>query len=191
MTELVWTISWHLHPPQLSSFFFDTFSWLISGSSEGKPPRFFPTVNRGVLCIDPHSAYGGETSSGRHNAPPSWPEYKSHHTSTFWSGIAIGSAVVALGLGIAHSFEQKTRDAIPGWDGLLLSMRFGRPAVLCATRRLEFARVGSYTNNYVFIFELNPRTSLDHREYFQTPSILFATLCYAFWLTFARIGAQL
>jgi hypothetical protein len=31
------------------------------------------------------------------------PEYKSHHNSTFCSGLAIGSAAAALGLGIAHS----------------------------------------------------------------------------------------
>lgn len=54
--------------------------------------------------------------------------------------------------------------------------------------------------------ELDPRTRMDHREYFevawfshtvvgfhlmirQIPSLLFATLCYAFWLSFAHIGA--
>ncbi|KAJ6627864.1 EXS family-domain-containing protein [Mycena sp. CBHHK59/15] len=35
---------------------------------------------------------------------------------------------------------------------------------------------------------LDLRTRLDHREYFETPSILLATLCYAFWLSFAQIG---
>ncbi|KAJ7740036.1 SPX domain-containing protein [Mycena maculata] len=31
------------------------------------------------------------------------PQYKSHHNSTFWSGIALGSASAALGSGVAHS----------------------------------------------------------------------------------------
>ncbi|KAJ7512759.1 EXS-domain-containing protein [Mycena galericulata] len=31
---------------------------------------------------------------------------------------------------------------------------------------------------------------MDHREYFVTPSLLLAALCYAFWLSFARIGAS-
>ncbi|KAJ6487883.1 EXS family-domain-containing protein [Mycena sanguinolenta] len=99
------------------------------------------------------------------------PEYKSHHASTFSAGVALGSALVALGSGIAHSREQNTRDAIPGWDGLLFI--YGVLAV---------------PPFFALLVGLNLLV-LDHREYFQIPSILFATLCYAFWLSFARIGA--
>jgi len=43
--------------------------------------------------------------------------------------------------------------------------------------------------NYVFIFEFDVRTRLDNREYIQTPAMILAALCYAFWLSFMRIGA--
>lgn len=33
------------------------------------------------------------------------------------------------------------------------------------------------------------RTKLDHREYFEVPSILLLALAYAFWLSFAGIGS--
>ncbi|KAK7012689.1 signal transduction protein [Favolaschia claudopus] len=118
------------------------------------------------------------------------PQYKSHHNSAFCSGLAIGSAMAALGLGIRHIFETDTRNNIPGWDGLLFIYGvLAVPtffAVLVGLNILVWARARI---NYVFIFELDLRTRLDHREYFQTPCILLATLCYAFWLSFARIGA--
>ncbi|KAJ6627863.1 SPX domain-containing protein [Mycena sp. CBHHK59/15] len=99
------------------------------------------------------------------------PQYKSHHGSTFWSGIAIGSAMAAFASGLAHSVEQRTRDAIPGWDGLLfiygvlaIPVLF---ALLVGLNLLVWARSRI---NYVFIFELDLRTRLDHREYFQHSS---------------------
>nr|GAT52934.1 signal transduction protein [Mycena chlorophos] len=117
-------------------------------------------------------------------------QYKSHHNSTFCSGIAIGSALVAFGSGIAHVSEQSTRDQIAGWDGLLFIFGvFFVPvffAVLIGLNLLVWSR---NRINYTFIFELNLRTRLDHREYWLLPSVLLATLSYAFWLSFARIGA--
>jgi xenotropic and polytropic retrovirus receptor 1 len=32
------------------------------------------------------------------------------------------------------------------------------------------------------------RTTIDPREYVEIPSLLFLTLSYAFWLSFARVG---
>ncbi|KAJ7158187.1 EXS family protein/ERD1/XPR1/SYG1 family protein [Mycena crocata] len=136
------------------------------------------------------------------------PQYKSHHNSTFCSGIAIGSALAAFGSGIAHCLQQSTRDAISGWDGLLFI--YGVLAVPVLFALLVGLNLLVWTRariNYVFIFgnpiqtapqpeqrlisstELDVRTRLDSREFFQTPSYLMAALCYAFWLSFSRIGA--
>ncbi|KAG5646759.1 hypothetical protein DXG03_002445 [Asterophora parasitica] len=115
---------------------------------------------------------------------------KSHHYSVFRSGIFLGLAIPALVSGLHASFQQSTRDAIPGWDGLmyiygvifipaLFSLLVGANLLVWARARI----------NYVFIFELDTRTRMDYREYFEIPSILLATLCYAFWLSFLRIGA--
>ncbi|KAJ7269844.1 EXS family protein/ERD1/XPR1/SYG1 family protein [Mycena rebaudengoi] len=119
----------------------------------------------------------------------SGPQHKSHHISTFWSG-----------------YQQSTRDQIPGWDALLLvyAVLFV-PVVFSLLVGLNLLVWARSRINYVFIFEFDLRTRLDHREYFearkllcrslwsldllQTPSILLATLVYAFWLSFARIGA--
>lgn len=38
------------------------------------------------------------------------------------------------------------------------------------------------------MFDLDIRTRLDHREYFEIPCIILATLCWAFWLSFTRTG---
>ncbi|KAJ6487885.1 SPX domain-containing protein [Mycena sanguinolenta] len=81
------------------------------------------------------------------------PEYKSHHNSTFCSGLAIGSAVAALALGIAHIFEQKTRDAIPGWDGLLFIYGvLAVPTIFALIVGLNLLVWARARINYVFIF---------------------------------------
>ncbi|KAJ7100199.1 SPX domain-containing protein [Mycena belliarum] len=81
------------------------------------------------------------------------PQYKSHHNSTFWSGVAIGSALAAFASGVAHSVRESTREAILGWDGLLFM--YGVLAVpvlfalLVGVNLLVWARSRI---NYVFIF---------------------------------------
>jgi hypothetical protein len=97
------------------------------------------------------------------------PQYKSHHGSVFWSGIAIGSAAAAVALGIAYSkknysfvfgvlisflgFQQETRAAIPGWDGLLFIYAvLAIPvffSLLIGLNLLVWARARI---NYVFMF---------------------------------------
>lgn len=115
---------------------------------------------------------------------------KSHHFSTFRSGILLGLGIPALVSGAYQSFQQTTRDQIPGWDGLLFAYSILLVPVifslLVGVNILVWARARI---NYVFIFELDYRTQLDHREYFEVPCILFTTLCYTFWFSFARIGA--
>ncbi|KAL0960089.1 hypothetical protein HGRIS_011733 [Hohenbuehelia grisea] len=115
--------------------------------------------------------------------------HKSHHFSTFRSGMLLGLAVPAFVSGLYQSFQSSTRVELPGWDALLFiygilfiptifSLLVGVNLLVWSLSRI----------NYVFIFELDVRTKLDHREYFETPAILLATLCYAFWLSFSRIG---
>ncbi|KAJ7683001.1 SPX domain-containing protein [Mycena rosella] len=81
------------------------------------------------------------------------PQYKSHHNSTFCSGIAIGSALAALGSGIAHSFQQSTRDAIPGWSGLLFIFGvLALPVIFALLVGLNLLVWARARINYVFIF---------------------------------------
>ncbi|KAJ7740035.1 SPX domain-containing protein [Mycena maculata] len=100
-------------------------------------------------------------------------------------------AMDRLRSGGALRYQQSTRDAIPGWDALLLVYSiFLIPVLFSLLVGLNLLVWTHSRINYPFIFEFDSRTRLDHREYFQTPSILMATLCYAFWLSFARIGAS-
>ncbi|KAF8887598.1 EXS family-domain-containing protein [Infundibulicybe gibba] len=120
---------------------------------------------------------------------------KSHHYSTFRSGIFLGLALPAFVSGVYEVLHESAREEIPGWDGLLFI--YGAlliPALFsminyvfifgasCQTRLEQWLMLG-------FNSELDVRTRLDHREYFETPSILLAGLCYAFWLSFLRLGA--
>ncbi|KAF7316200.1 Signal transduction protein [Mycena indigotica] len=118
------------------------------------------------------------------------PMHKSHHVSTFWSGLLVGLALPALASGLYYSYQQATRDAIPGWDALLLVYAtFLIPVVFSFLVGINVLIWSNTRINYVFIFEFDLRTRMDHREYFEIPSLLFAALCGAFWLSFAQIGA--
>ncbi|KAE9405042.1 hypothetical protein BT96DRAFT_388346 [Gymnopus androsaceus JB14] len=44
---------------------------------------------------------------------------KTHHYSTFRSGLLLGIGIPALISGVVFSFQAETRSTIPGWDGLL------------------------------------------------------------------------
>ncbi|KAG6848027.1 hypothetical protein H0H93_004083, partial [Arthromyces matolae] len=116
--------------------------------------------------------------------------FRSHHYSVFRSGILLGVSVPALASGLYASVQASTRDAIPAWEALLFlygvvfipvlfSLLVGINLLVWADARI----------NYVFIFELDTRTRIDYREYYEIPSILMAALCWTFWLSFHRIGA--
>ncbi|KAF8220925.1 EXS-domain-containing protein [Tricholoma matsutake] len=117
---------------------------------------------------------------------------KTHHFSTWRSGLFMGLALPAFAAGLYLSFQTETRNAIPGWNGLLfmygvllVPVLFG---LLLGLNLLVWARSSI---NYVFIFGKNTSTSF--REYITNfiPSILLACLCYAFVLSFSRIGPPL
>ncbi|KAF8917968.1 SPX domain-containing protein, partial [Mucidula mucida] len=94
--------------------------------------------------------------------------HKSHHFSTFRSGLFLGLSLPPLVAGIYQSFQTDTRAAIPAWDGLLFVFSVLLVpvvfALLVGTNLLVWSRARV---NYVFIFELEYRTRLDHREYFE------------------------
>lgn len=118
-------------------------------------------------------------------------QHKSHHFSTFRSGMLLGLAVPALADGIVKSFQPETRAAIPSWDGLLFVYGiFLVPVLFSLLIGLNLLVWHKARINYTFIFELDLRTRLDYREYFEVPTLLLSTLCYALWLSFARVGAS-
>ncbi|KAH9962879.1 SPX domain-containing protein [Russula dissimulans] len=120
--------------------------------------------------------------------------HKTHHFSTFRTGLTLGLALPAIIDGLASALQPQTRVAIPSWGSLLYIY-----AILLVPTLLAFL-VG--TNlliwnasriNYVFIFgtaprsfdcyvlldspymelaDLDIRTRLDHREYFEVQAYL-------------------
>ncbi|TFY63335.1 hypothetical protein EVG20_g6362 [Dentipellis fragilis] len=115
--------------------------------------------------------------------------HKTHHFSTFRTGFALGLAIPALVDGIVRSFQPDTRAALPGWDSLLFIYSIILvPSLFSFLVGLNLLVWNRARINYVFIFELDIRTRLDHREYFEIPAVVLATLCYSFWLSFARVG---
>ncbi|KAG9009095.1 hypothetical protein FRB94_012491 [Tulasnella sp. JGI-2019a] len=113
---------------------------------------------------------------------------KTHHFSTFRSGIHLGLAIPALVVGIYNVCQPETREQIPLWGTLLeayatlaipiiFSLLVGLNVLVWSHKRL----------NYVFIFELDLRSVLDPRMYFEIPSFLCTTLAYAFMLSFCGL----
>lgn len=118
-------------------------------------------------------------------------QHKTHHFSTFRTGIMLGLAVPALVDGLYLSFRDDTREAIPGYDGLLFVYSILLiPTVFSLLVGVNILVWSRSRINYVFIFELDIKTKLDHREYFEIPALMLSTLCYAFWLSFARVGSS-
>ncbi|EKM58004.1 uncharacterized protein PHACADRAFT_58738, partial [Phanerochaete carnosa HHB-10118-sp] len=118
-------------------------------------------------------------------------QHKTHHFSTFRTGLMLGLALPALVDGLYLSFRHDTRQAVPGYDGLLFVYSILLIPVLFSLLLGLNVLVWSKSRiNYVFIFELDLKTKLDHREYFEVPALMLSTLCYAFWLSFARIGSS-
>ncbi|KAF8637930.1 hypothetical protein AX17_002551 [Amanita inopinata Kibby_2008] len=91
-----------------------------------------------------------------------------HHYSTFRSGLFLGAALPALILGLYQSFQPHIREQIPAWDALLFTYGvffiFVLFSILISLNLLVWAH---FRINYIFIFELDTRTRLDHREYLE------------------------
>ncbi|VDB96024.1 unnamed protein product [Peniophora sp. CBMAI 1063] len=117
--------------------------------------------------------------------------HKTHHFSTFRTGLFVGLAVPVMVSGIVQSFHADARGQIPGWDALLYVYgTFLIPTFFSFLIGLNMLVWARSRINFVFIFDLDPRQPLDYREYFQLPAALLALLCYAFWLSFSRAGGD-
>ncbi|KAF8633502.1 hypothetical protein AX15_001415 [Amanita polypyramis BW_CC] len=115
-----------------------------------------------------------------------------HHFSTFRSGFYLGLSLPPLVSGLYLSFQPYVREQINGWDALLYVYGiFFIPAVFSVLIVLNLMVCDHFRINYVFIFELNTRNRIDYRNYLELPSLFFTTLCYAFWLSFSRIGSPI
>ncbi|KAN0084540.1 EXS family domain containing protein [Tylopilus felleus] len=120
------------------------------------------------------------------------PFVKTHHFSTFRSGAWLGLALPAIVGGACLAFREHTRKSLPSWNILLyIYSIFLLPVLLALLIGVNIATWARERINYVFIFELNPRSRLDHHEYFELPSFLLCTLCYAFWFSLSQIGPPL
>ncbi|KAF8707831.1 EXS family, partial [Rhizoctonia solani] len=114
-----------------------------------------------------------------------------HHFSTFRSGMLIGLALPALAMGIYYSLQEERRELIPEWAALLqVYAALCIPVIFSLLLGLNLVAWARARINFIFIFELDARTVIDAREYIELPAFLFATLAYAFWLSFSRAGAE-
>ncbi|KAG9123684.1 hypothetical protein FRC07_014276 [Ceratobasidium sp. 392] len=114
-----------------------------------------------------------------------------HHFSTFRSGMLLGLSIPALAMGIYYAFQEERRQQIPEWAALLqIYAALCIPVVFSLLIGLNLIVWARARINFIFIFELDARTVIDAREYIELPAFLFATLSYAFWLSFSRAGAE-
>ncbi|KAH9962287.1 hypothetical protein BGW80DRAFT_1356062 [Lactifluus volemus] len=96
------------------------------------------------------------------------PSHKTHHSSTFRAGLALGLGFSALIDGILRCSQQQTRSAIPSWETLLYIYGIFQVPTLFAVLVGTNIFIWKATRiNYVFIFELDTRTLLDHRKYLE------------------------
>ncbi|KAI0066844.1 hypothetical protein BV25DRAFT_1249814 [Artomyces pyxidatus] len=76
--------------------------------------------------------------------------------------------VPALVDGIVRIFQHETRAAIPGWSSLLFVYAIlALPTMFALLVGVDALIWSEARINYVFIFELDIRTRVDHREYFE------------------------
>lgn len=114
---------------------------------------------------------------------------KSHYMSVFRSGTYLGVAFAALAGGIYQCSLQSTRTNLPSWSVLLyIYAIFGMPVLLALLVGLNINVWARERINYPFIFELNLKTKMDPREYFEIPSLIMCALALAFWLSLSRFG---
>lgn len=117
---------------------------------------------------------------------------KSYHFSTFCTGVLLGSSIPATVIGFVACLRDSTATPLHSWNiilyiysilliPILLALLVGLNLVVWARERI----------NYVFIFELNVRSRLDHREYFELPAFLLCALAYCFMLSFIQVGPPL
>ncbi|KAG8954239.1 hypothetical protein FRC04_000461 [Tulasnella sp. 424] len=130
---------------------------------------------------------GGDLKKAR-NRLRMWSRQKTHHFSTFRSGLLIGFAIPALIIGSYQASRPAVKQELPYWGALLeVYSALAIPVVFSLLIGLNMITWAKKRLNYVFIFELDLRTVMDPREYFEIPSFLFMTLSYAYMLSFSRV----
>ncbi|PPR01240.1 hypothetical protein CVT24_006004 [Panaeolus cyanescens] len=103
---------------------------------------------------------------------------KSHHFSTFRSGIALGLAVPAFIAGFVEVFDEDTRELLPTWDALLFiygllfiptlfSLLIGVNLLVWSRSRINYSFIFGIVFFSPRLLELEVITQLDHREYFE------------------------
>lgn len=138
----------------------------------------------GAICI-------GLLSMKAVNYLPGTLQVKTYHSSTLRSGVLFGVAIPAFVSGLYYSFLEETREQIHGWDALLFiyGLLFV-PVVYSMLIGLNVLVWERCHINYAFLLGMDARNRMNYREYFEIPSLLFATLCHTFLLSFARIGSS-
>lgn len=117
---------------------------------------------------------------------------KSHHFSTFRTGVWLGLSIPATIIGLMICLRDSTPTSLPSWDIMLFIYSiFLIPMLLVLLVGLNLVVWARERINYVFIFELNVRSRLDHREYFELPAFLLCALAYCFMLSFVQVGPPL
>lgn len=117
---------------------------------------------------------------------------KSHHFSTFRTGMWLGSSIPATIIGFIACLRHSTATSLPSWNIILFIYSiFLIPMLLVLLVGLNLVVWARERINYVFIFELNVRSRLDHREYFELPAFLLCALAYCFMASFIQFGPPL
>lgn len=117
---------------------------------------------------------------------------KSHHFSTFRTGLWLGLSIPATVTGLLICLRDSTHVSLPSWNILLFIYSiFLIPTLLALLVGLNLVVWARERINYVFIFELDVRSRLDHREYFELPAFLLCALAHCFMLSFIDVGPPL
>ncbi|CAE7131059.1 unnamed protein product, partial [Rhizoctonia solani] len=119
------------------------------------------------------------------------PKKTTHHYSTFRSGTWIGLSIPALGMALYRLLQAEAREQVPEWPSLLqVYAALSIPVIFVLLVGLNLVAWAQARINFVFIFGLDVRTVIDAREYVELPSFLFATLAYAFCISFSLTGSE-
>ncbi|EIM89067.1 EXS-domain-containing protein [Stereum hirsutum FP-91666 SS1] len=102
---------------------------------------------------------------------------KTHHFSSFRTGAMLGLAIPALVSGIYQTRDESEDPVEPVIVHLCYPVHAGNLLVFGGAESVGVERFEDQLRVYI-------------REYFEIPAIACASLCYAFWLSFARIGGD-
>lgn len=117
------------------------------------------------------------------------PSTKTHHQSTFRSGVYLGLSVSALASVIYQCSQASSRDKLPSWKVLLYVYSIlGMPAILALLVGVNIHVWVRERINYPFIFEVDMRTRIDPHKYFELPSLMLCLLSNAFLFSFSHMG---